>query len=85
MVYVLEILSTLVGLRLLLTKSGQNFQNFVFFLFSQRTHSSLICRKKIENLKKNARYNEKSVLVELVMNSERCRNPVIQIRPPAEC
>ena len=74
-----------IKLRLLLTKSGQNFKNFVFLLFSQRKHSSLICRKKkLENLKKNARYNEKSVLGELVMNSERCQNPVIQIRPPAE-
>ena len=62
------------------------FRVFFFLLFSQRKHSSLICRKKkLENLKKNVRYNEKSVLGELVMNSERCQNPVIQIRPPAEC
>ena len=61
------------------TKSGQNFQNLFFPLFSQRYHLSLVCGKKNTKylFECGIRLNPNSLLKP---NRERCDNPEFSCR-----
>ena len=51
-------------------KSGQDFQNFVFPLFSEKKQLSLICRKKCNIQKKHERRRWKKVLANLYWGAD---------------
>ena len=61
------------------TKSGQNFQNFFFFLFSQKCYLSLVCLKKNTKslIECGIRLSPNSLLKP---NSESCDNPEFSSR-----
>ena len=61
------------------TKSDQNFQNFFFFLFSQKCYQSLVCLKKNTKslIECGIRLSPNSLLKP---NSERCDNPEFSSR-----